>query len=81
MFISFRCFLEHDQRCGTSVSYDFLKSWANRRVKSVQSALTHQLTTSGPPGIFSHLRIMRGCMSTIELLQFRKRAIKVQLSE
>ena len=25
-------FLEHDQTCGTSVSYDFSNSWANWRV-------------------------------------------------
>ena len=39
-------------------------------VKSVQSALTHLLTTSGPRGTFPHLSTARECISIIELLQF-----------
>ena len=65
-------------------------------VKSVQSALTHLLTTSGPRSTISHLSANRGCISIIELLQFtivrflwaalgkacfRKRAIEMRLSE
>ena len=66
-----------------------------RNVKSVQSALSNLLTTSGPRGTFSRLSTTRGCISIIELLQFtivvpfgqvearlciRKRAIKMLLS-
>ena len=39
-------------------------------VKSVQSALTYLLTTSGPHGMFSRLSTKRRCISIIELLQF-----------
>ena len=37
-------------------------------VKSVESALTRLLTTSGPRGTFPHLCIMRGCISITEWL-------------
>ena len=40
------------------------------QIKSVQSALSDLLTTSGPRGTFSRLSTMRGCISIIELLQF-----------
>ena len=39
-------------------------------VKSVQSALTHLVPTSGPRGTFSRLSKTRGCISIMGLLQF-----------
>ena len=39
-------------------------------LKTVQSALTHLLTTSGPRGTLSRLSTKRGCIPIIELLQF-----------
>ena len=38
-------------------------------IKSVQSALTLLLTTSGPRGTFSRVSTKRGCVSIIKLLQ------------
>ena len=42
----------------------------NRRSTLFKSAFTYLLTISGPRGTFSCLSTMRGCISTIELLQF-----------
>ena len=44
-----------------------LSEWT---LKSVQSALTRLLTTSGPRGTFFLLSTTRGCISIIELRQF-----------
>ena len=40
------------------------------QVKSVQSASTYLLTTSGRCAMFDHLSMVRGCLSVIELLQY-----------
>ena len=46
----------------------FLSKWSI--IKSVQSALTHLVTTSGPRGTFSRLNKTRGYISIMGLLQF-----------
>ena len=52
------------------ISGESLPEACGHRFWSVQSALTHLLITSGPHDMFSHLSIMYGSISIIELLQF-----------